>query len=57
MKLPRFVHFIVVYWNEKLTTWPLTLVNGIPARQEAEQIQLRLLEVMTESTPTLGRGS
>ena len=51
MKLPRLVHFIAVYWNEKLTTWPLTLVNGIPTRQEAEEVQFQLLEVMTKSTP------
>ena len=51
MKLPKLIHFILVYWNEKLTTWPLTLVNGIPTRREAEQIQFQLLEVMTESTP------
>ena len=51
MKLPRLIHFIAVYWNEKLTTWPLTLVNGIPTRQEAEQVQFQLLEVMTKSTP------
>jgi len=56
MRLPRFVHLVVDYWSEKLTTWPLTLVNGIPTRREAEQIQFRLLEVMTESKPTLGRG-
>ncbi len=55
MKLPRLIHFIAVYWNEKLTTWPLTLVNAIPTRKEAEQVQFQLLEVMTISTP--GRGS
>jgi hypothetical protein len=42
---------VTVYWNEKLTTWPLTLVNGIPTRREAEQIQFQLLEVMTKSKP------
>ncbi len=51
MKLPRLIHFILVYWNEKLTTWPLALVNAIPTRREAEQIQFQLLEVMTKSTP------
>ena len=52
MKLPRLIEFIAVYWNEKLTTWPLTLVNAIPTRKEAEQVQFQLLEVMTK-----GRGS
>lgn len=51
MKLPRLIHFILVYWNEKLATWPLALVNAIPTRREAEQIQFQLLEVMTKSTP------
>ena len=51
MRLPRLIHFIAVYWNEKLTTWPLTLVTAIPTRQEAEQVQLELLEAMTKSAP------
>jgi hypothetical protein len=51
MKLPRLIHFILVYWNEKLATWPLVLVNAIPTRREAEQVQFQLLEVMTKSTP------
>ncbi len=50
MKLPRLIEFIAVYWNEKLTTWPLTLVNAVPTRKEAEQVQFQLLEVMTKST-------
>ncbi len=54
VKLPRPINFILVYWNEKLTSWPLTLVNGIPTRREAEQMQFQLLEVMTESTPGQG---
>ena len=51
MRLPRLIHFIVVYWNEKLTTWPLALVTAIPTRQEAEKVQFELLEAMTRSTP------
>ena len=54
MRLPRLIEFIAVYWNEKLTTWPLTLVNAIPTRKEAEQIQFQLLEVMTKSAPSRG---
>lgn len=51
MKLPRLIHFILTYWNEKLTMWPLGLVTAIPTRQEAEQVQFELLEAMTKSTP------
>jgi hypothetical protein len=51
MKLPGFVHFILTYWNEKLTTWPLALVTAIPTRQEAEEVQFELLEAMTKSAP------
>ena len=31
--------------------WPLTLVNGIPTREEAEQVQLELLEAVTKPAP------
>ncbi len=51
MRLPRLVYIIVVYWNERLTMWPLTLVNGIPTREEAEQVQLELLEAVTKPAP------
>ncbi len=48
MKLPRLIHIIIVYWSEKPVTWPLTLVSAIPTRNEAEQIQRELLEIVTE---------
>jgi hypothetical protein len=51
MRLPRLIHFILTYWNEKLTMWPLGLVTAIPTWQEAEQIQFELLEAMTKSMP------
>jgi len=51
MRLPRLIHFILTYWNEKLTMWPLGLVTAIPTRQEAEQVQFELLEAMTKSMP------
>lgn len=51
MKLPKLIRFILEYWNEKLTTWPLTLVSAIPTRQEAEEVQFELLEAMTRSAP------
>lgn len=51
MRLPGLIQFILTYWNEKLTTWPLTLVTAIPTRQEAERVQFELLEAMTKSTP------
>jgi len=47
--LPKWLFVIVVYWNEKLTQWPLTLINGIPTMEEAETIQTALLEPMTTS--------
>ena len=54
IKLPRLIHFILAYWNEKFTTWPLALVTAIPTRQEAEKVQFELLEAMTKSTPRQG---
>ena len=48
-KLPKLIFIILVYWNEKLTQWWLTLANGIPTRQEAKTIQNALLEPMTDS--------
>lgn len=47
MALPKWVKVILVYWNEKFTRWPLGLVNGIPTKEEAEQLQAVLLEPMT----------
>ena len=47
MALPTWLKHILVYWNEKLTRWPLCLVNGIPTKQEAEQLQNILLEPLT----------
>lgn len=47
--LPKWVFVILVYWNEKLTQWPLTLINGIPTMEEAKAIQTALLEPMTDS--------
>lgn len=51
MRLPGLIHFILTYWNEKLTSWPVTLVTAIPTRQEAEKVQFELLEAMTKSAP------
>jgi hypothetical protein len=47
MALPQWLKIILVYWNEKFTRWPLGLVNGIPTREETEQLQSLLLEPMT----------
>lgn len=49
MALPRWLKMILVYWNEKFTRWPLVLVNGIPTKEEAEQLQAVLLEPMTKN--------
>lgn len=48
-KLPKWLFVILVYWNEKLTQWPMTLINGIPTMEEAQAIQNALLEPMTAS--------
>ena len=49
MALPKWLKIILVYWNEKFTRWPLGLVNGIPTREETEQLQSLLLEPMTRA--------
>ncbi len=49
MKLPKWLHLILVYWNEKFTQWPLCLMNGFPTKQEAEWLQSQLLEPMTKT--------
>ncbi len=47
--LPKWLFIILVHWNEKLTQWPLTLINGIPTKEEAEKLQTDLLKPMTAS--------
>ena len=47
--LPKWLFIVLVHWNEKLTQWPMTLVNGIPTMAEAQHIQNALLEPMTAS--------
>lgn len=47
--LPKWLLVILVYWNEKLTQWPMMLMNGIPTMQEAQRLQTALLESMTQS--------
>ncbi|HEX40746.1 MAG TPA: hypothetical protein ENN81_01625 [Phycisphaerales bacterium] len=54
VRLPRLIHFFVAYWTDKPLRWPLTLVNAIPTRREAEQIQLQLLEPMTRAAAPCG---
>ncbi len=49
MKLPKWLHAALVYWNEKYTQWPLTLINDFPNRQEAEWLQRQLLEPLTKT--------
>jgi hypothetical protein len=52
MTLPKWVYYILAYWNEKFTRWPLGLVNGIPTKEEAEQLQNSLLEPITRTKMT-----
>ena len=47
--LPKWLFVILVYWNENLTKWVLTLINGIPTMEEAQKLQTALLEPMTDS--------
>ena len=49
MKLPKWLFIILTYWNEKLSRWPLTLINAFPTKEEAEWLRDRLLEPMTKS--------
>jgi len=49
MKLPRWLYIILTYWNEKFSRWPLTLINAIPTKEEAEWLRDRLFEPMTRS--------
>ena len=49
MKLPRIILVILVHWNERFTQWPLTIVNAIPTKAEAEKFQTILLEPMTKA--------
>ncbi len=49
MDLPRWLFFILTYWNEKFSRWPLTLINAFPTRDEAEWIQNQLLESVTKT--------
>ena len=50
MKLPKLLHIILTYWNEKYSQWPLTLINAFPTKEEAAWLQYRLLEPMTKSS-------
>jgi|GEM_PF-2818987 len=47
MDLPGWLKMILVYWNEKFTRWPMGIMNSIPTKEEAEQLQAVLLEPMT----------
>ena len=47
--LPKLLFVILVYWNERLTQWKLTLVSGVPGKEQTQQIQNALLEPMTQS--------
>jgi len=49
MDLPRWLFFILTYWNEKFSRWPLILVNAFPTRDEAEWLQKQLLESVTKT--------
>ena len=49
MRLPKLLHIILTYWNEKFSRWPLTLINAFPTKEEARWLQDRLLEPMTKS--------
>lgn len=49
MNLPKWLFIILVHWNERFTQWALTIVNGIPTKEEAEALQIILLEPMTQS--------
>lgn len=49
MDLPRWLFFILTYWNEKSSRWPLTLVNAFPTRDEAEWLRNQLLESVTKT--------
>ena len=49
MNLPKWLHLILAYWNEKFTQWPLCLINAFPTKQEAEWLQSQLLEPMTKT--------
>jgi len=49
MDLPRWLFFILTYWNEEFSRWPLTLINAFPTRDEAEWIQTQLLESVTKT--------
>ena len=49
MDLPRWLFFILTYWNEKFSRWPLTLINAFPTRDEAEWLQNQLLESVTKT--------